>query len=128
VITCGHHIDAKIEKLLCQSRSDAESGGSILTVRNDEIDGVLLAYLGEAVFDDISSRTREDVSNKKNFQNKLSRFISSLGLIIVSDQRDHVLWGSARLKAADEDARWTAAETVALRVSTIDVSTWKIRD
>jgi hypothetical protein len=33
--------------------------------------------------------------------------------------------GSARLKAADEDARWTAAETVALRVSTIDVSTWK---
>jgi hypothetical protein len=35
---------------------------------------VLLAYLGKAVFDDISSRTPEDVSNKKNFQNKLSGF------------------------------------------------------
>ena len=72
MISSGHHIDAQIEKLLRQWRRDAKASGGIFAVGNDKIDGVALAQFGQAIFDDCPPRAPKNVTDKENFQNKVS--------------------------------------------------------
>ena len=71
VIAGSHHVDAQIEELFGQRRRDAESGGSIFAVGNDEIDGVLLAQFREAIFYDRPAGAPKNVTDKKNFQDSM---------------------------------------------------------
>ena len=68
VISGGHDIDAQIEKLFRQRRSDSESSRGIFAVGDDQIQGVLLAQFGEAIFYDRPPRASKNVTDKKNFQ------------------------------------------------------------
>ena len=47
-------------------RRDAETGGRVLSVGENEVDGVLLHQRWKAIFDDGSPRPAENVTNKKN--------------------------------------------------------------
>jgi len=68
VIACGHHIDPKVKELFGQSRSDAEAGGCVLAVRDNEVDGMLFDDLRQAFFDDGSPRPSKNVADEKNVQ------------------------------------------------------------
>ena len=46
VIAGGHDVDPEIEQLVRELRSDAEPGGGIFAVGNDQIDGILLDEFG----------------------------------------------------------------------------------
>jgi hypothetical protein len=72
MIAGGHHIDAKIEKFLGERRSDSKSRCGILAIGDYQIDRVLLAKLGQAILNNVPPRAAKNVSNEKNFQNRVS--------------------------------------------------------
>ena len=63
----SHHINAKLEKVLGQSRCDAEAGRGVFAVSQHEIDAVLADQPLELFADDVSPRTSKDVTNEENF-------------------------------------------------------------
>jgi len=68
VISGGHHIDAKIEKLFRQRGRDSKPSRRIFAVGDDQIDVVLLAQFRQAIFYDRPPGAPKNVTNKENFQ------------------------------------------------------------
>ena len=68
VISGGHHVDAKIEKLFRQRGRDPKPRRRIFAVRDDQIDRVLLAQFRQAIFNDRPPGASKNVANEKNFQ------------------------------------------------------------
>jgi hypothetical protein len=68
MISSGHHVDAQIEKLFRQRRRDSEASRGIFAVGDDQIHGVLLAQIRQAIFYDRPPGAAKNVADKKNFQ------------------------------------------------------------
>src|ERR1017187_3775851 len=63
VISSGDDVNAKLEEILGQRRSDAESGSGVFSVGNDEINGVLAHQPRQTIFDDCPSWPSENVTD-----------------------------------------------------------------
>ena len=72
VIAGGHDVDAEIEKLFGQGRSDSEASGGIFAIGDDQVWSVLLTQFGEAIFYDRASWAAKNVTDEKNFQEQVS--------------------------------------------------------
>src|SRR5207249_7313950 len=66
VIAGGEHIDSQLEQILRQRRGDAEAGGSVFSVGDDEVAAVLFDQLGEVLFDYGSAGAAEDIADEEN--------------------------------------------------------------
>ena len=66
VIAGGHHVDAVAEDRVGDVAGDAESGGGVLDVGDDEVDGVPLDERGEAAPGDLAPRLAEDVADEQD--------------------------------------------------------------
>ena len=66
MVAGGENVNTQFEEFLGERRGDAETGGGVLSVGQHEVDGVLLHQSGKALFDDGSSRSAENVADKKN--------------------------------------------------------------
>ena len=68
VIAGSDDVDAELEQLLGDLRRNAEAAGGVFTVRDGEVDRVLLLELRQALMDDGAAGTAEYVSYKKYSQ------------------------------------------------------------
>jgi hypothetical protein len=66
VISSCNHVDVEFEKFLSQRRSNAEARRRVLSIRDDELNGVIADNPGQPVFDNIPSRPPKNVADKKN--------------------------------------------------------------
>ena len=66
VIAAGEDVDAVVEKFIGEARGDAETGGGIFAVGDDQIDFLLGDDVGEAVADDLASRGADNVTDEEN--------------------------------------------------------------
>src|SRR5437868_4016097 len=64
VIAGGENFDSKSQQLGCYGRRQAETGGSIFSVGDDQIDRALLDEIGNPFGDKVTARTAEDVTNE----------------------------------------------------------------
>jgi hypothetical protein len=71
MIAGRHHVDAEIEKFFGERGSDSEASRGVFTVGDNDIDAVMPAQFGQAIFYDRSSRTAENVADKENFQGSM---------------------------------------------------------
>ena len=74
VIAGGDYIDAQFEQFFGERRSDAEAAGRIFAVGDHEIDGVIFHEPRQAVLDDVSPGTAENVANEENSHKEDSRW------------------------------------------------------
>ncbi len=77
VISGGHHVDAQIEKFFRQGRRDSEAGRGIFAVGDNQVHGVLLAKIRQAILYDRPPGAPKNVTDKKNFQ-KIRSQVSGL--------------------------------------------------
>jgi len=66
VIAAGEDVDAVVEEFVGEARGDAETGGGIFAVGDDQIDFLLSDDVGEALADDVASRGANDVTDEEN--------------------------------------------------------------
>ncbi len=67
VVAGGDDIDAQVEKFFRQRWRDTETAGGVLSIADDEINGVLLHQSGQAVLDDVAPGPAENVAYEENF-------------------------------------------------------------
>jgi len=66
MVAGGDDIDIQLEQFLGQRWSNSETGGRVLSVGDDEIDGVVANDAGKPIVDDGSSRPSENVADEEN--------------------------------------------------------------
>ncbi len=66
VIAGGHHVDAAVEQLLADLARDAEAGGRVLGVGDDEIDAVVVDDRLQSLAHELASGTPDDVADEKD--------------------------------------------------------------
>jgi hypothetical protein len=66
VIAAGKDVDSVVEKFVGQAGRDAESGGGIFAVGDDQIDFFLGHDVGETVANDLASWRANDVTDEQN--------------------------------------------------------------
>jgi hypothetical protein len=65
VIAGGDDVNAQLEQLFRERRSDAKSGSGIFPVGDDQINGVVAHEFWQAILDDRPSRPPEDVADEE---------------------------------------------------------------
>ncbi len=65
VVAAGEHLDAEAEQFFGDFRSDAEAGGGIFAVGDDQINLLVLHKVGEALLNDQASGRADDVADEK---------------------------------------------------------------
>ena len=65
VVARGHDVDPGVENLLAHLARDAEAGGGVLRVGDDEVDLVIRAQRGHAAADEVASRAADDVADEE---------------------------------------------------------------
>ena len=66
VIAGGNDIDVEFEQFLGEGGRDAESGGGVFPVRDDQVDVSVANDSGQPVFDNGSAGTPKNVADEKN--------------------------------------------------------------
>ena len=68
MVAAGEDVDPGGEQLLRGLNRQAEAAGSVLAVRNAEIDAVLLARRGEAPLQRVATRRADDVADDEDVE------------------------------------------------------------
>src|SRR5262249_14004603 len=66
VIAGGDHFNAKIKQVFGERRRDAESGGCVFAVRNNEVDRMIANQVLELIPHNCAARPSKNVADKKN--------------------------------------------------------------
>jgi hypothetical protein len=66
VVAGGDDVGAEVEELFCDGGGDAEAAGGVLSVDDEEVDGVGFEDVGEVFADDVAAGGAEDVADKKD--------------------------------------------------------------
>src|SRR5208282_441741 len=66
VVAGGDDVDIQLKQFFGERRRNAETGGRILAVGNDQVDGLIADNAGQPVFDDGAARTSENVADEEN--------------------------------------------------------------
>src|SRR5215467_9868220 len=74
VVSRRDHVDVELEKLLRQRGSDPETGGGVLSVRNDQIDAALAHDPRQPFLDDGSPRPPKDVADEEYAHESPTKF------------------------------------------------------
>ena len=66
VIAAGENGDAGAEQLLGEARRDAEAGGGVLAIGDDQVQLLVGDHVGQALGDDPAAGRTDNVSDEKN--------------------------------------------------------------
>lgn len=66
VVAGGNDVGAEIEELFCNGWCDAEASGGVLSVDDEEVDGVGFKDVGKVFADDVAAGGAKDVADKKD--------------------------------------------------------------
>jgi hypothetical protein len=66
VVASGNDVGAEIEELFCDRGGDAEASGGVLSVDDEEVDGVGFEDVGKVFADDVAAGGAKDIADKKN--------------------------------------------------------------
>ena len=66
VIAGGDDVCAEIEELFCDGRGDAEAASGVLSVDDEEVDGVGFEYVRKVFADDVAAGGAKDIADKKD--------------------------------------------------------------
>src|SRR5262249_17190634 len=65
VVAGGEDVDAEIEQIFCQRRSNSETGGGVLSVGEDKVNAVLANDSLQLVTDDGPAGPPEDIADEE---------------------------------------------------------------
>ena len=65
VVAAGEDVDAVVKQFVGQSRGDAEAGGGVFAVGDDQVDLPLRDDVGQAIADDLASWRADDVTDEE---------------------------------------------------------------
>jgi hypothetical protein len=68
VVPGSDDVDAEIEEFLGQGRSNAETRGGVFSIRDDEVNGVIVDQRWQFFFDNGTARPSEDVADEEYAQ------------------------------------------------------------
>ncbi len=66
VVAGGDDVGAEIEELFCNGWSDAEAACGVLSVDDEEVDGVGFEDVGKVFADDVAAGGAKDIADKKD--------------------------------------------------------------
>ena len=75
VVARGHHVDAAVEQLVADLARDAEAGGRVLGVGDDEVDRVAVDEGRQPVLDQVAPGPADDVADEEQ-----SRMVDGCGM------------------------------------------------